>query len=150
MPRGWRRATRNLFQGEKSLSLQGSSATTMCSPNFQFLRRRPPLHRSSPSIEMEVTCPTARGAVSVSRHLVGKKLILRTTAFMAGKLLLYRSVTSSLRPKVSSRRKKIVNLRDDDLSKSLASSQDVVQVLVIYCNLTRSVFAHAVRRKRGR
>ena len=38
-------------------------------------------------------------------------------------------------------------MRDDDLSKSLESSSDVVQVLITYCSLTRSVFAHAVRRK---
>ena len=53
-------------------------------------------------------------------------------------------------PKGLFTQKEIDNLQDDDLSKSFESSPDVVEVLIIYCSLTRSVFAHAVRRKRGR
>ena len=127
-PRGQRRATRNLFQEEKWLRLQRSSATTMCSPNSQFFRRRPPLHRSSPGIEVEVACPTARGALSVLRHLVGKKPIVRMTVFIAGKLLLYRVISFLITPNGLFTQREIGNLRDDDLSKSLESSPDVVEV----------------------
>ena len=110
----------------------------MCSPKSLFLRRRRPLHRSSPSIEMELACPTARGAASVPRHLVGKKIILRMTMFMVAKLLLYRSIPASLRPGLFTQ-KEIDNLRDDDLSKSLASSPKVVEVFVMFCCLIRLV-----------
>ena len=50
-------------------------------------------------------------------------------------------------PKGLFTQKEIDNLQDDVLSKSLESSPDIDEVLVIYCSLTRSAFAHAIRRK---
>ena len=50
-------------------------------------------------------------------------------------------------PKGIYTRKEIDELGDDELSTSLDTGADVTKVLVLYCSLTRCVFAHAVRRK---
>ena len=50
-------------------------------------------------------------------------------------------------PKGLFTRKVIDELGDDDLSKSLDSSADIMKVVVLYCSLTRLVFAPAFRRK---
>ena len=99
---------------------------------------------------MEVTCPTARGAVSVSRHLGREEAHSAHDRAHGRKVAVVSLDYFFITPNGLFTQKEIDNLRDDDLSKRLESSPDIVEVWVKYCSLARSVFAHAVRRERGR